>query len=83
VKPPLECVDCGTKLTFEKSRIDTVAGDHYCRTCSPINDCARCSRSTRETTLDGTPLCNPCQERKRREDATRDAEQDSLGRWSR
>lgn len=71
-----ECVECGCNT--ELMSVDVVDGDHYCSQCSPITNCKRCGKSTRETTLEGDPLCEHCQEKKREQDTTREVEQEGL-----
>jgi len=74
----VDCSECGINLDLPGARVDEVDGEKYCRSCSPINECSRCQRSTQATTLDGTPLCQHCQEKRADEDTTRELEQEGL-----
>ena len=75
------CDDCG--VTSQGAFIvEAEDGRDLCRACRGAGECERCGRETDETTLSGEFRCPDCQSKKRREDTTRDADQEGLGRWS-
>lgn len=75
------CDECGvtSRGAFIVEHDD---GRELCSDCRPAGECERCGRETDETTLSGDYRCRQCQQQKRREQRTRDATQEGLGRWA-
>lgn len=75
-----ECTECG--IGDRGAFLVDVDDTTYCEDCAPARPCERCGAETTALTLSGSPRCESCQGRDRRQDTTRAAGQGSLEEWS-